>query len=82
MQNVISINRDSLKNRPNDLMSIAELCAKYGYKYGYLYKWSVRAKNMGLDHIEPYYKGGLVLSEKDVLNFEERRKKSKYGRNQ
>jgi len=61
---------------PTDLMSISEFKEKYGYKYGYLYKWSVLEREI------PFYMvGGLKLSEKDVLAFEERKRIKKYGRN-
>ena len=77
MNNVISFNR----NEPADLMKISELVANHGYKYGYLYKWSVLAKKQGLECIEPYYKGGLKLSLKEVMEFDRKKGMLKYGRN-
>ncbi len=81
MQNVINFDKWTQITIPDDLKPISELCAKYGYKYSYLYKWSVRAKNTGLKYITPYYFGGLKLSEKEVLNFDRIRTIKKYGRN-
>lgn len=82
MTNVINFDR-SLNNRPDDLMSLIDLCAKYSnYTYSYLYKWSVRAKKEGLKHITPYWEGGLVLSEREVLEFDDKKRKLKYGGNQ
>lgn len=78
---VINFDR-TLNSVPDDLMSLEKLCAKYPYyTYSYLYKWSVRAKKQGLDHIPPYYKAGLKLSEKDVLAFDKRKTERKYGGN-
>ena len=62
--------------RPTDTMSIMELCKKYGFKYSYLYKWSV------LKGVIPIYlAGGIKLSEQDVLTFEDSRRNKKYGWN-
>ncbi len=75
---VINFDR-SLNSFPDDLMTINELCAKYQFKYGYLYKWSVMAKNRGFKHIAPYYFGTLKLSEKEVLEFTRTKPGLKYG---
>lgn len=80
MQNVINFDR-SLNFIPDDLMTLNELCAKYQFKYSYLYKWSVLAKNRGLKHITPYYFGALKLSEREVLEFTKTKPRLKYGRN-
>ena len=74
MNNVISFNR----TKPNDLMKISELVEHHGYKYGYLYKWSVLAKKRGLECIEPYFEGGLKLSLKDVIEFDKKRGLAKW----
>lgn len=74
MSNVINLNREN--DIPNDLMSIRALCLKHGFKYGYLYKWSCLE-----DKITVYPRGGIKLSEKDVLEFEQKRGVEKYGRN-
>lgn len=68
--NVISINR--VKDEiPNDLMSFREIMEKYKLKYGFLYKWSVLQKA-----IRTYDRGGIVISEAELLNFlDERGKK-------
>lgn len=76
MSNVISFKN----GRPNDLMKISQLVAEHGYKYGYLYKWSVLAKKQGLECIQPYYEGGLKLSLKEVMEFDRKRGLAKYGR--
>ena len=65
MENVIPINRDSM---PNDLMSFREITEKYKLKYGFLYKWSVLEKA-----IRTYDRGGIVISEKDLLDFLDKR---------
>lgn len=68
--NVISINR--IKDEiPNDLMSFREIIEKYKLKYGFLYKWSVLKKV-----IRTYDRGGIVISEAELLHFlDERGKK-------
>lgn len=70
--NVIYMN----KEEPNDLMSFKELGIKHGYKYGYLYKWAcLKGK------IKIYPRGGLKLSEHEVLEFDRKRWEERYGRN-
>ena len=66
MNNVISINRDM----PNDLMLFSEIKEKYGLKYDFLYKWSIIKKE-----IKPYDKGGIAVSERDLLIFLDKRSK-------
>lgn len=64
--NVIQINRDMIF--PDDLMSFKEITAKYRLKYGFLYKWSVRMKE-----IKTYSRGCIVISERDLLKFLDKR---------
>lgn len=64
MNNVVSFNRDM----PDDLMSFREIMDKYKLKYGFLYKWSVIMKQ-----IRTYDRGGIVISEKDLLEFLDKR---------
>lgn len=61
---------------PNDLMSIKELCQKRHFKYGYLYKISCLT-----GEVKVYPRGGIKLSESEVLAHEENKRKLKYGRN-
>lgn len=72
INNVITFNRD-IKEEPTDLMSLKELIDKHGYKYGYLYKWSCLEGK-----IKTYHRGGLRLSEQEVLDFS-RQREAKYG---
>jgi hypothetical protein len=74
-ENVINLSRFLETKRPNDLLKIKDFEKKYGLKYEYLYKWSVQKKQ-----IKVYSMGGIALSEREVLEFEER-KAQKYGRN-
>lgn len=67
MENVISFKRDV---QPDDLMSFREIGEKYKLKYGFLYKWSVLEKVL-----RTYDRGGIVISEKDLLNFLDKRGK-------
>ena len=67
MNNVINFNKGSI---PNDLMSFREISEKYKLKYGFLYKWSVLEKA-----IRTYDRGGIVISENDLLEFLDRRGK-------
>lgn len=62
MNNVLSFNRE--ETRPNDLMSFREVMNKYQLKYGFLYKWAILNKR-----IPVYDRGGIVISEKDLLLF-------------
>lgn len=76
MNNVISFNREVVKEGiPTDLMTFKEIEEKHGIKYQYLYKW---ACTMG--QIRIFNRGKLKLSEKEVLDFTEKRA-LKYGRN-
>ena len=79
MNNVISLNRE-IMNRPKDLLYISQF-EELGYKYGYLYKWSVLAKKQGIECIKPYFESGLKLSLSEVLEFDEKRRVKKYGGN-
>lgn len=74
-ENVINLNRFLESKRPTDLLKIKDFEKKYGLKYEYLYKWSVQKKQ-----IKVYSMGGIALSEREVLEFEER-KAQRYGRN-
>jgi predicted site-specific integrase-resolvase len=56
-------------------MTFKEIEEKHGIKYQYLYKW---ACTMG--QIRIFNRGKLKLSEKEVLDFTEKRA-LKYGRN-
>ncbi len=56
------------QDTPNDLMTLNEIVKKYGIKYDFIYKWSCRLKI-----IPVYDKGGIAISEKDYLNFREKR---------
>ena len=67
MNNIISFNRDA---QPGDLMSFREIGSKYGLKYGFLYKWSVLEKKL-----RTYDRGGIVISENDLLRFLDERGK-------
>jgi hypothetical protein len=71
MNNVISFTREEI---PNDLMSFKEIEIKHGIKYQFLYKW---ACTMG--KIRIFNRGKLKLSEREVLEFTEKRT-LKYGR--
>ena len=52
-------------------MSFREIIEKYKLKYGFLYKWSVLKKV-----IRTYDRGGIVISEAELLHFlDERGKK-------
>ena len=67
MSNVLSFyNRED--SRPSDLMSFREIMEKYKLKYGFLYKWAVTMKK-----IPVYDRGGIVISEADLLCFLEMR---------
>ena len=59
---------------PNDLMTFNELTVKHGFKYAYLYKHSCIT-----GEITVYPRGTLKLSEKEVLDFEQRKALAKYG---
>lgn len=74
MNNVINFLRD---DSPTDLMSFDELRLKHGFKYGYLYKHSCMT-----GELKVYPRGVLKLSEKEVLDYVERKALRKYGRNQ
>ena len=74
MNNVISLS-EKIKD-PDDLMSFRELEIEHGYKYGYLYKWACLKRKIKL-----YPRGVLKLSEKEVVEFDNKRLEEKYGRN-
>ena len=57
---------------PNDLMTIREIEVKHGFTYSYLYKHA-RLGNLTL-----YPRGVFKLSEREVLNFVERKTKNKW----
>lgn len=63
--NIVSISRDIF---PSDLMSFREITEKYKLKYGFLYKWSVLEKV-----IRTYDRGGIAISERDLLEFLDKR---------
>lgn len=74
--NVVNLEQFKSENsRPNDLLKIRDFKAKYGLNYEYLYKWAVLKKQ-----IKVYSMGGIALSEKEVLDFEQKRA-LRYGRN-
>ena len=75
MNNVINLKEEE-KKRPGDLMTFRELEVKHGYKYGFLYKWACLECQIPLHSTAP-----LKVSERDVLEFDKRRVKEKYGRN-
>jgi hypothetical protein len=72
MANIINFTREEI---PNDLMTFKEIEIKHGIKYQYFYKW---ACTMG--QIRIFNRGKLKLSEREVLEFTNRRA-LKYGRN-
>ena len=72
MTNIINFTREEI---PSDLMSFKEIEMNHGIKYQYLYKW---ACTMG--QIRIFNRGKLKLSEREVLEFTEKRA-LKYGRN-
>ena len=80
MSNVIQFSKGV--EIPSDLMTLDELCNAYGFKYGFLYKWSVLAQRNGEEGITPYNLGRLKLSVSEVINFMKKRGEKKYGRNQ
>jgi hypothetical protein len=71
MTNVINFIREEI---PSDLLTFKEIEIKHGIKYQYLYKW---ACIMG--QIRIFNRGKLKLSEREVLDFTEKRA-LKYGR--
>ena len=68
------IKNEYINNDPNDLMTITELCDKWNFKKGYLYSISC-----GKHEINIYLRGTIKLSEKEVLEHEENKRKMKYG---
>ena len=64
------INLRENQNTPEDLLTLKEIMEKYGIKYDFIYKWSVR-----LGVIPVYDKGGIAISEQDYLDFREKRRK-------
>lgn len=61
-------NPDALKY-PDDLISINDFCEKYGVKYHYIYKLSVRLHRFNKPCIKPYYWGGVKISEREAKEF-------------
>lgn len=59
MDNVIKINKV-----PNDLMTFGEVEEKYKIKYHTLYKYTKQ-----ICEIPVYTKGGLRVSERDIINW-------------
>ena len=71
MNNVVEFNR-KIENIPDDLLTLKEAYAKYGYSYGFLYKWSVLEKEI------PCYdkRGFRAIRESELVRFiDERTKK-------
>lgn len=67
MSNVVELKPK--REMPNDLLTLNEACCKYGYKYGYLYKWSVIEREIAC-----YGKRGFrAVSESELLEFMERK---------
>lgn len=67
MNNVVSLHQR--EKTPDDLLTLNEACRKYGYKYGYLYKYSVLEKELTC-----YGKRGFrAVSESELLEFMERK---------
>lgn len=64
------INLRENRDTPNDLLTLKEVKEKYGIKYDFIYKWSVR-----LGVIPVYDKGGIAISEQDYLTFRDKRRK-------
>lgn len=62
MNNVVSLRQRDI---PDDLMTFKEIGRKYGYKYSFLYKWSV------LENVIPIYdvRGHRGIRESDLLKF-------------
>ena len=60
MNNVINL----VKDRPDDLMTFQEVERKYKIKYCTLYKYTRQ-----VPEIPVYTKGGLRVSEKDIINW-------------
>ena len=65
MSNVIQFNQNEY---PKDLLTFAEVKEKYGYKYEFMYKWT-RIKKA----LKAYDKAGIAVSEKELLEFIDRR---------
>lgn len=59
-----TLQRRATQEDPTDLMTIRELCLKWGYEYSYLYKWSIIKGAIAV-----YYRGTWKLSEGEVLGF-------------
>lgn len=68
MQNVVKLRKSDYAD---DLLTFDEVSKKYGYKYGFIYKWCVLQKE-----IPCYDKGGYrAVSESDLIDFRNKRVK-------
>lgn len=70
MNNVVKFHQKT--TIPDDLMTFKEVFEQYGYRYGFLYKWSILEKEI------PCYekRGFIAIRESDLLKFiDERIKK-------
>ena len=65
--NVIQLNQDDY---PTDLLTIPEVQKKYGLRYSFVYKWVMLEKEL-----TAYDKGGIAVSEKELLEFLKKRSK-------
>lgn len=63
MNNVITLKESKLEI-PNDLMTFKEVGLKYKIKYSTLYKYTKT-----LNEISVYTRGGLKVSERDVIKW-------------
>nr|DAO24394.1 MAG TPA: excisionase [Caudoviricetes sp.] len=63
MNNVINLNKSKIEI-PNDLMTFKEVGLKYKIKYPTLYKYTKT-----LNEIPVYTRGGLKVSERDVIKW-------------
>lgn len=66
MNNVVKLVK---REYPDDLLTFDEVKQKYGYKYGFIYKWCVLE-----DEIPCYDKCGYrAISEADLIKFRNKR---------
>ena len=66
MSNVLTLKQRRI---PDDLMTFREIEKKYGYKYGFLYKWTITE-----NEIPCYDKRGFIsIRESDFIKFIEKR---------
>lgn len=68
MQNVVELRKSDYAD---DLLTFDEVSKKYGYKYGFIYKWCVLEKEI------PCYdkRGRRAIKETDLLKFRDERVK-------